>query len=259
MKFKYISIALLGAVIFGVWFLKTSNTQQQRHDVLVIGIAADYAPYLSINHNGEYEGFDIDVAYALAGAMGKELVLKDLGSMPSLFMALDQGFVDALLWGISITKDRTEKVDFVPYHGNTTTSFPLIFWGKIPAGVTSLADMKGATVCVEPASAQSSVLTNYEDILTIIPTERVDDAFLAIQQGKADAALVDPAIAKKFKSRYPEIQILEIPLVEEDQVFGMGIPVKKNNNDLKQAISSAVDQLKSSGVIKQLEEKWDVA
>ncbi len=259
MKFKFISIALIAAVIFGMWVVGGSNNQDKPQDLLVIGIAADYAPYLSINHNGEYEGFDIDVAYALAGAMGKELVLKDLGSMPSLFMALDQGFVDALLWGISITKDRTEKVDFVPYHGNTTTSFPLMFWETIPANVRSLADMNGGRVCVEPASAQSGVLAKYEDILTIIPTDRVDDAFLAIQQGKADAALVDPAIAKKFKVHYPEIQILEIPLGEEDQVFGMGIPIKKNNNDLKEAISSAIDQLKSSGVIKQLEEKWDVA
>ncbi len=261
MKLKYyVAIASVMALIIGVWCVKKlEDNQVPEEDYLVVGIAADYAPYVSINHNGEYEGFDIDVARALADRMGKKLVLQDLGSMAPLFMALDQGTVDLLLWGISITQERVKKVDFIPYHGQMIVTYPLIFWGAIPIEVSTLADMKGMRICAEPASAQSAVLDRYQNIFTIVPTERVDDAFLAIQQGKADAALVDPAIAKKFKASFPEIQILEVPLAPEDQSYGMGIPVKKTNTQLKTNIQCAIDELKVGGVIKQLEEKWAVA
>ncbi len=224
----------------------------------VVGIAANYAPFISINECGDYEGFDIDVANSLAEKLGKKLALKDLGSMAPLFMSLQQGSVDAIMWGISITQDRLKKVAFVRYQGQTTTSYPLIFWGSIPEGITSITDMKGLTVCVEPASSQEPVLDSYPFIIKR-QTERVDDALLNVQYGKADAALVEPAIALKFKKRFPEIQTLEVPLAQKDQVQGVGIALKKENCALRKEIQQAIDELKREGIIQAYEKKWNIS
>lgn len=241
-----------------VMFLKQSTVA---HDetILTIGIAADYAPFVSINERGEYEGFDIDIAHAIAQKMGKTLVLKDVGSMAPLFIALDQGSIDAIMWGISITKDRLEKVDFVHYQGQVTKSFPLLFWKNIPEGVQGFADMRSMRVCAEPASAQSALLCKYEDIITVISTEKVDDAFLMVQQQKVDAAFLDPAIAKKFCAKYLECKILDIPLATEDQVYGMGIPVKKGNTHMVEQIQVAINALRNERFITQCEQKWGIA
>jgi ABC-type amino acid transport substrate-binding protein len=245
-------LASLGII---VWFKNAPS--QNNLNTLTVGTAAGYAPFVSVNKQGEYEGFDIDVAQALAQKMGKKLVLKELGSMTSLFMALEQGSIDAIIWALSITQDRLKKVSMINYQGELTTEYPLIFWQKIPSGISTINDMKGMAVCVEPTSAQDTVLNKYPFIIKK-STEKVDDALLNIQYSKADAAFVEPAIAKKFKNKYSEIQIMNVPLAPEDQVQGMGIAIKKNNNALIQQVEQAVNTLKRDGSIKQFEKKWNI-
>ena len=76
---------------------------------LVVGTTSGYAPYVSINTEGEYEGFDIDIAKALADKLGRRLVIKDFGSMPALILAIKQNKADVLIWSISITQERKNK------------------------------------------------------------------------------------------------------------------------------------------------------
>lgn len=239
--------------------LTTTNTNNSPAPTktLIVGTASGYAPFVSVNANGDYEGFDIDIARALAEQLNLKLELRDLGSMTPLFMALEQGSIDLIIWGISITQERLKKVALIRYWGDDTKSFPMIFWNKIPENIKSINDMQNLTVCVEPASAQDGVLSKY-DFIDRKFTEKIDDALLNIQYGKADAALVEPAIAAKFKAKYPEIKILEIPLSPEDQIQGMGIVVKKNNQKLITQVQQAVQNLTKSGAIKKFAEQWGV-
>jgi polar amino acid transport system substrate-binding protein len=248
-------ILICGMLLF---LFKNSTISNSDSRTLVVGTAAGYAPFVSINQHGDYEGFDIDVAHALANEMGKELILKDLGSMASLFTALDQGSIDIIIWGLSITQDRLNKVAMVHYQGDEISSFPLIFWETIPVAVHSLADMNDKTICVEPASSQDAVLSRYP-LINKLPTEKIDDALLNIQYGKADAAFVEPAIAKKFKNKYPEIKQVDIVLTPEDHVHGVGIVIKKENTALMLEVQQAINVLKSTNIIKNLEEKWSIS
>lgn len=248
-------------IVIGIYVVARSPRTLNSQDTnsLVVGTVGGYAPFVSMNEKGDYEGFDIDVAQALAAKLGKTLVLKDLGSMAPLLMALEQGSVDVVIWGMTITSERLQKFAMIGYQSSgTETTNPLIFWQKVPAGINALADLKGMTVCVEPTSAQSSIINKYRGI-TLLPTEKVDDALLNIQFGKADAAFVEKAIAQKFKAKYPEIQIVEMPLDEEDFLRGCGIMIKNNNAELVQNIQIAIEQLKQSGIIKTLETKWGLA
>lgn len=260
MNYRMIFFSILLAIAFAGSFIffKKFTFSQRDPSTFVVGTAAGYAPFVSINPQGEYEGFDIDVANALVKQMGKKLLLKDLGSMTSLFTALDQGSIDAIIWGLSITQDRLKKVAMIHYQGAATTSYPLIFWKTIPTTIRTISDMNGKTICVEPASSQDAVLSKYTSI-NKLPTEKVDDALMNIQYEKTDAAFVEPAIAKKFKNKYPEIQILDVPLAPEDQVQGVGIVIKQNNTQLIDQVGRAVTELKSTGIIMHLEEKWEIS
>lgn len=259
MKFK-LSIIFITIFLAGVGIYKLSRTKQlvnNNKETLVIGTAAGYAPFVSLNEQGDYEGFDIDIAKEVAAKTNKKLILKDLGSMTSLILALEQGSIDAIIWSMSITKDRLKKFAMIRYQGTDTKSYPLIFWQKIPVGIKNINDMTGLTICVEPNSSQGSVLAKYKHI-NILPTEKVDDALLNIQYGKANAALLEPAIAKKFKNKFPEIQILDIALDQEDQVYGIGIVLKLDNTNLINEIQIAVDKLKKNGFISNAEKKWGI-
>jgi ABC-type amino acid transport substrate-binding protein len=252
---KLLLCSALVVIALGTLSYRPIISEPTDANTLTIGIAAGYAPFISINAQGEYEGFDIDVAKAIADTLGKKLVLKDLGSMTPLLMALDQGSVDAIMWALSITHDRLKKFAMIHYQGENTVSYPLLFWKQIPSSISSLADMNGMVICVEPASSQGAVLANFPAI-NQLTTERIDDALLHLQYGKATAALVEPALGKKFKAAYPEIQILDVILSPEDQVKGMGIALQKHNLSLKKELEQAIDQLKENGTISSLEKKW---
>lgn len=256
MNKKIISLSLIIGV---ATLLYTTFNRQQTLDEkpLTIGIAAGYAPYISINEQGQYEGFDIDVADALATTLNKKIEFKDLGSMAPLMIALDQDSIDMIIWGLTITQERLEKIAMVHYVGKNTETNPLAFWTTIPHNLKTLEDAKGLTISVEPASFQASVLAHYPEIITL-PTEKVDDALLNIQYGKSDAAFLDPEIAKKFKAKYPEIQIVEISLKDNEQTLGMGIAIKKNNQQLINQIDAAIDELKKDGTLGQLEQRWNI-
>lgn len=259
MNLKKISslLALIAVIIYCIFF-RNSDVSSNAADLFIIGTVGNYAPFASINTQGEYEGFDIDMAKKLAQKLDKKLIIKDLGSMAPLFIALEQNSIDAIMWGLSITQERLNKVLMIRYAGQDTTSYPLIFWKKIPDGITNIKDMTAMTICVEPASCQEAVLNKYPFINQKF-TEKIDDALLNIQYGKADAALVEQAIAQKFKNKYPEIQILDIPLATEDQVKGIGIVVKKDNPELAKKIQDALELLQQEGIIQDLEKKWNIS
>lgn len=251
-----IGLILLAAGMLYLWFRPVGLKQDLvSSKQLIVGTATGYAPFVSVNQAGEYEGFDIDVARALAQVLGKELVIRDLGSMSSLFAALDQGQIDLVIWGLSITSQRLQKVSMVHYYGEHLTSYPLIFWQTLPAGVASLADLAGQTVCVEPGSAQAAVLDQYT-LINQLPVERIDDALLNIQYGKATAALVEPVIAKKFSAKYPQIQIFPIALAPQAQEQGVGIAIRPDRVDLFLQVQQAVQTLKEQDAILALAQKW---
>jgi ABC-type amino acid transport substrate-binding protein len=250
-----IFFALLCATFIIRYCIYNRTKSEPNTDNFVVGIAAGYAPFISINQQGDYEGFDIDCTQEIAQTLNKKLVLKDLGSMAPLLIALEQGSIDAIMWGMSITQERLNKFAMVHYQGKPTTSNPLLLAKSLPTGVATLADMDGMTICVEPASSHYDILKNYPNI-TLLTTEKVDDALLNILYKKADGAFIDPAIAAKFKTKYPELLIIDIPLDKKEWVQGVGIMINKTNNALIKQIEAVINQLKNNGTITRLEKKW---
>lgn len=207
-------------------FVLLKGEKNNEKNTLIIGTAAGYAPFLSINEKGGYEGFDIQVASALAKQLEKKLIAKDLGSMTSLFLALANGSIDAIIWGLSITQERAQKTNMIRYYGDDVTSYSLLFWNQIPENIKTIQDMCGKTICVEPNSSQEAVLNNYPCVLKK-PTEKIDDVLLNLQYDKADAALVDFVIAKK-------------------------------NTTLANEVTKAFEILKNKGIINTFAAQWGI-
>jgi ABC-type amino acid transport substrate-binding protein len=257
MKTSNIFFAIIFLVFSAAFIFFFQQSKAPSCDTLIVGVSSGYAPWVSVNAQGEYEGFDIDVARALAQKLNKKLVLQDCGSMSSLLLALDQKKIDVIMWGMCITKDRLARMSMVRYQGKEMNAFPLLFWGKIPAGVTSINDMCGMTVCVEPASTQQKALERYDGVIQKL-TPKIDDALLAIQYGKADAALTEPALARKFIKKFPCIKVLDLPLDENTKEFGVGICINQQNKKLVTCLEKAIAELEVEGVIAQLEKRWDI-
>ncbi len=227
---------------------------------LVIGTTSGYAPYVSINTKGEYEGFDIDIAQALADKLGRKLAIKDFGSMPSLLLAIKQNKADILIWSISITQERQKQMAMIYYQGEKTTSLPLLFWEEIPDNIKNLEDMANnpkTVVSVEAGSFQENILLSVPG-LNLKQVDKVSDAILELKYGKSQATLIDNSLKSIYMEKFPKLKSLTINLPESKQSLGNGICLNSNNKDLIAAVQKAVNELFSDGTIANLEKKWNL-
>jgi ABC-type amino acid transport substrate-binding protein len=245
-------------LIFGGSLFGTSNKLVE--EIFLVGTTSGYAPYVSIDNKGQYEGFDIDLAKLVAEKINRKLVIKDLGSMPSLMIGLKQKKIDAIIWAVSITEERKKIMEMIYYQGEKITSMPLLFWGKIPEGVTRLDDLQNdpkKIVCVEAGSYQESILNKYPG-LNLKNVDKITDALMEIKFGKSIAVAVDNSLVDFMQKQNPEIQVLYFPLPLSEQSLGNGICIHKNHLNLALKVKEAVEELTNEGKIRDLEKKWNI-
>lgn len=243
---KLLSLLLLPFVLFA---------KADQEQPFVVGMTSGYAPFVSLNEKGAYEGFDIDIATELAKKLHRPLVLKDFGSMPGLLLALKQGKADALIWAISITDQRKQSMEMIHYQGEKVEEMAIVFWKEIPKGIASFSDLGKKTVSVEAGSYQESVLAKYPEI-ELKNLTQISDAILALKYGKTNACSIDDSLFPTLKRQYPELQKLNVPLPPEDISQGNGICISRSNSALAAQVRKAVEELKADGTIAKLEKKW---
>lgn len=227
---------------------------------LVVGTTSAYAPYVSLDEQGQYVGFDIDMAQELAKKLGRSLVIKDLGSMPALILALKQNKIDLLIWAISITEERQKQMEMIYYQGEKVTSLPLLFWKNIPAQISTIEDLTkapNAVISVEAGSFQESFLLSVSG-LNLKQVDKVMDALIELKYGKSLATMVDPSLLSTVMEKFPEVKVLSVPLPLSAQALGNGICINKSNSALITQVKQAVAELRSDGKIAELERKWNL-
>ncbi len=245
-------------IFLNLLFLPFALFANQKEGPLVIGTTSGYAPYVSLNDRGEYEGFDIDLAELLAKKIGRPLAIKDFGGMSGLMLALKQGRADALIWAISITAERSKAMEMIYYQGEQVQEMPVVFWNAVPDGIRSFDDLGKDlknTVSVEAGSYQETVLQKYPKI-KLKNLSSLNDAIIDLKYGKSIASCMDPSLLPRFQAQYPELKTILLPLPPEEQSTGNGICVKKSNTQLAAQIRKAIDELKAEGKIEELEKKW---
>lgn len=252
-------LLVIGISFFYFYFQQPTPKDE---NTITIGTSWSYAPFASLTSEGELEGFDIDLAYEVGQQLHKKIVFKEYASLSELFTALNQKQIDAVVGGLSITSERLKKVAMIPYEVERVTTYPLFFWKKIPEGITSLNDMTGLIVDVEPGSIQEKMLDLYPQVKKkLVP--KITDAIFDLQYGspdigagKATAALVEPIMALKLKQKFKDLVALNIEIPAELQGFGMGIAIRHDNAKLYRDLFYAIAELKQNKTLKKLKKKW---
>jgi arginine transport system substrate-binding protein len=255
-KYQIVFTIVLMAIslIFMNFFQTTDKSDEER---LTIGLQAGYPPFEYRDEGGEIVGFDIDVAERIAAKLGKKLVIKDM-EFDGEILSLKQGKIDLILSGMNITPSREKEIFMVPYHGNTAASWSLIFWEKIPEGIKSIEDLNklpNPTVSVGSGTIAETYLSRYPAIQSK-SFEGALSCLMDVKYGKSAANLVETDVAEYLQKQHPEIKILQVPLSKNESIAGFGIGINKNNPILFQKINETIQELKATGELKQLEDKW---
>lgn len=253
-----LSVVVLGGLCLSVFIAVRAPRKGKRP--LVVGMMSGWAPFMVVNNQGAYEGFDVDVAQEIGKRLGCDVEIQDIGSLAALLLALEQGSIDCALSGLDITQARLQKMRMIPYTGAEVTSLCLLFNQKIPQGVASIQDLQRlgtVDICVEPGSSQEKFLDQFPWV-TPKPLSKVEEMVLDVTYGKSLAMLVEQPVGRRLAQQCPALVPCLVPLLKDFQTFGMGIALQKNNNKLAQQIEAVVKQMRADGVLTRLEQQWNL-
>lgn len=224
---------------------------------LIFGMSSGDAPFMNMNAQGAYEGFDVDVAQEIGKLLNRDIKIIDM-HLPELFIALNCRRIDAVMSGLNITSKRQELFTMIHYQGSDITKIPVVFWKQAPNNIQTIHDcqQKNLTIAVLSGTLQEDFLKQLN-----IPTKSLssnDKIILELQFGKVDAALFDESL-EMYLPKFNHLKIVEVPLLDTFKVAGHGIALHKENTELALEIKKAIKTLKNNGTLTQLEKAWNLS
>jgi polar amino acid transport system substrate-binding protein len=214
-------------------------------------IDATFAPHAFPNlSGGGYQGFNIDLADALANLLKRKIVI-DYAQFSGLVPAMQAGTYDFLIAPTTVTKERAENMLFT--EGYLNTDFQFLIKKGAPK-IEKLEDLKGKTVSVNKGSAYDSWARGLEDKIgwKVESFGTQTDAVHAVLVGRADANVAgNTAVAWAAKIN-PQLELSY--LHSTGLVFAA--PLRKDSAELRKTLDIAIECLKINGTIAKLHEKW---
>ena len=233
----------------------TSDSVTNGGNTFVVGFDAEYPPYGYMDDNGEYTGFDLELAQAVCDIEGWELEKKPI-NWDSKDMELNSGSIDCIWNGFTMNGREDDYTFSTPYVDNSQ-----VIVVSESAGIESLEDLAGKVVGVQAASAALDVLNGDQKTLadTFASLNEFADyntAFTELQAGALDALAIDIGVAKyQINSRGDGYVILDETLNKEQYAIGF----KKGNDELCEKVNADLQTLTNDGTVAKLAEKYEIA
>lgn len=217
---------------------------------IVFGTNAEFPPFEYVGGEGVVDGFDgIDMAIAkkIAEDNGKTASINNM-EFDSLLLALQNGQIDAVIAGMTITDERKEAVDFSePYY--TATQVMIV---KDDSDIKKASDMQDKKIAVVQGYTGEECVKglgySYEAF------KKGSETILELMNGKCDVVVIDSATAEKYVGDNEGIKIVEDPEAFEAEEYG--IAVKKGNTELLNQINASISKMKSDGTISSISAQY---
>ena len=217
---------------------------------LIMSTNAAFPPYEMTTDSGEFEGIDIETAQAIADKLGLELQIDDM-DFDAALLAVQQGKSDMVMAGVTVTDERQNVMDFTDSYATGIQSIIV----KEDSDIASVDDLAGKKIGTQRGT------TGYLYCSDDFGDENVvayDDGLTAVQMlnnGQVDCVVIDNAPAKEFVAANPGLKLLDTAYVEESYAIGVG----KGNTELKDAINTALEELKADGTLQAIVDKYITA
>ncbi len=223
---------------------------------LDICVEGAYPPFSETSADGSIVGFDIDVANALCAEIGETCTMVKT-DWDGIIPALLESKCDAIVASMSITPERMEVIDFTAKYYQT----PAMFVAAKDAGLTDTPEgLAGKYVGVQRGSVHHDFMEKmYPDVeLTLYASQ--DEAYLDLTSGRVDAVVADSIAV--------DLGFLKTPQGEGYAFFGephadpaihgmgAGIGVRKEDVELRDKLTAAIDAIRANGTYDTIAEKY---
>ncbi len=230
-----------------------TTSDKTEKTTFTVGFDQNFPPFGYIGDDGEFTGFDLELAAEVAKRLNLELKLHPI-DWDAKDMELSSGVIDCIWNGFTITGREDEYTWSDPYMNNNQ-----VFVTTTDAGITSFADLAGKTVAVQVDSSAEKALNKAENAdlqasfknLTTVPD--YNTAFMDLEAGAIDAIAMDEGVAKfQIAGRSDKFIILEQVLAPEQYAIGFN----KGNTAMRDKVQGALMEMVNDGTFKQISEKW---
>ena len=238
------------------------NGEQTQTKTFTVGFDAEFPPYGYQDENGEYVGFDLDLAAEVCARNGWELVKKPI-NWDSKDMELETELIDCIWNGFTINGREDKYTWSTPYVDNSQ----VVVVGK-DSGIASYADLAGKIVAAQAGSSALAALTENEDgsneenialaesFEKLVEVPDYNTAFMNLEAGAVDAIAMDIGVAQyQLEQRGDAFVILDGTLAAEQ--YGIGF--KLGNTELRDAVQKTLDEMAADGTFAKIAEKWGLA
>jgi polar amino acid transport system substrate-binding protein len=222
-----------------------------RDGTLRVGVNPNFPPMSSYGRTNQLEGFDIDVANAIAAALGVNVQLVPTETAQRVPF-LTSGRIDIALGALTRTPERARLIDFtVPLHTEsmgvlTTDRLQVDSWKELDREDVTLVNMRG--------NWSVQLLAEKLPKAKVLLVDGNADTVRALAQGRADALVENIDFFMNFTKTYRNITWRTLP----DTIFvaHCSIGLAKNNHDLRQFLNIVLYDLHSSGFVNDTWAKW---
>jgi polar amino acid transport system substrate-binding protein len=257
MKLNSIKLMAIGSIA-----LFSTISAPASAETLRVGMECTYAPFNYKTADGELAGYDVDVANGVAKIIGSDLkfVCQEWDGMIPALLA---NKFDLIIASLSITEKRMKKIDFSgPYRFST---------GRIlgekskkmelfdDAGKPIPENFKGLRVGLERATTYSSWFSDNLPGADVVLYDGSEPLYLDLKNGRVDIIMTNPMKAHlKFLSKEGGSRFeFKGPTVDEEKYFGIGVGIgmRKGEDQLKGRLNVALKELINSGKLESYAKK----
>lgn len=217
---------------------------------LKVGIEGIFPPFNYRGANKQLEGFDIDLANAVAAKLGVTAEFITI-EWAGLLGGLQAGKFDVIVNQMSVTPERQQSFDFSqPY---TYTTAQLIQHKDDLRSFQSLHDLKGKKLGVSLGSAYSDMAHSVPGI-DVKTYSGAGEYILDLAYRRLDA-IINNRLLLPYLIKTARLPVRASAIVAGSERF-VGIPFRKNNPKFAKALNDALTTMKQDGSLRQISMKW---
>ena len=224
----------------------------EKEETFVVGFDANFPPYGFKDNNGEYTGFDLELAEEVARRNGWKLVKKPI-NWDAKDMELSSGNIDCIWNGFTIN-GREDKYEWTkPYVDNSQVVVVLK-----DSSINKHSDLAGKVVTVQTDTPIQKALKPDGDLKAIGNTFKelrtvanYNQAVMELEAGSCDAVAIDIGVANS-KMNSGKFRMLEEPLMKEQ--YGIGF--LKGNTELRDLVEKTLIEMVKDGTAAKISAKY---
>ena len=209
-----------------------------------------YAPMNYTDENGEFVGFDTELATAVCEQLGVEPKFAEI-NWDTKIVELDAKSIDCIWNGMTLTDDIMTNTACTQAYAKNAQVVVM----KADAGYTSTADLVGKTVVAEAGSAGETTVQEDENLsqADYVSKSVQTDCLMEVAAGTADAAVLDLTLASAMIGEGTDYA--DLAIVDELNAEEYGVAFRKGS-DVAAAVDAAFEALKADGTMQALADKY---